>query len=120
MALILPCAATVRCPANACLADYRTRTEARSSLFDYTEVFYNRQRQHSLINYEAPLAFEHQQPPNWWVRRSWGRSSRPLPDGHGRPQSGSVCCPRTSCRLVKFECCAAVLERLTLALIVDA
>jgi putative transposase len=44
--------------------DYQTRTEARSSLFDYMEVFYNRQRRHSSINYEAPLAFEHQQPPN--------------------------------------------------------
>jgi transposase InsO family protein len=44
--------------------DYHTRTQARSSLFDYMEVFYNRQRRHSSINYEAPLAFEHQQSPN--------------------------------------------------------
>jgi putative transposase len=44
--------------------DYQTRTQARSSLFDYMEVFYNRQRRHSSITYEAPLAFEHQQPPN--------------------------------------------------------
>ena len=28
------------------------------SLFDYMEVFYNRQRRHSTINYVAPLAFE--------------------------------------------------------------
>src|SRR5450432_3903771 len=41
--------------------DYQTRTQARSSLFDYIEVFYNRQRRHSSIHYEAPLAFEHQQ-----------------------------------------------------------
>jgi putative transposase len=41
--------------------DYQTRTEARSSLFDYIEVFYNRQRRHSSIHYAAPLAFEHQQ-----------------------------------------------------------
>ncbi|MFZ3323397.1 MAG: IS3 family transposase, partial [Usitatibacter sp.] len=27
-------------------------------VFDYVEVFYNRQRRHSTINYEAPLAFE--------------------------------------------------------------
>jgi putative transposase len=41
--------------------DYQTRTEARSSLFDYIKVFYNRQRRHSSIHYAAPLAFEHQQ-----------------------------------------------------------
>jgi len=38
--------------------DYKTREEARASLFDYLEVFYNRQRRHSTIKYEAPLAFE--------------------------------------------------------------
>ena len=38
--------------------DYKTRGEARASLFDYMEVFYNRQRRHSTINYVAPLAFE--------------------------------------------------------------
>jgi transposase InsO family protein len=38
--------------------DYRTRDQARASLFDYVEVFYNRQRPHSTISYEAPLVFE--------------------------------------------------------------
>jgi putative transposase len=38
--------------------DYKTRDQARASLFDYTEMFYNRQRRHSTINYESPLAFE--------------------------------------------------------------
>jgi transposase InsO family protein len=38
--------------------DYPTREAARSSLFEYMEVFYNRQRRHSAINYETPLAFE--------------------------------------------------------------
>jgi transposase InsO family protein len=38
--------------------DYKTRDEARASLFEYVEVFYNRQRRHSTINYEAPLVFE--------------------------------------------------------------
>ena len=38
--------------------DYRTRDQARVSLFDYVEMFYNRQRRHSTINYEAPLEFE--------------------------------------------------------------
>jgi len=38
--------------------DYPTREAARSSLFEYMEVFYNRQRRHSALNYETPLAFE--------------------------------------------------------------
>ena len=39
-------------------SNYQTRDDARASLFDYMEVFYNRQRRHSSINYEAPLPFE--------------------------------------------------------------
>jgi putative transposase len=38
--------------------NYKTRNDARASLFDYIEVFYNRQRRHSSIRYEAPLRFE--------------------------------------------------------------
>jgi putative transposase len=38
--------------------DYKTRDDARVSLFDYMEVFYNRQRRHSSISYEAPLPLE--------------------------------------------------------------
>jgi transposase InsO family protein len=38
--------------------DYKTREQARSSLFDYMEVFYNRQRRHSTTKYLAPLLFE--------------------------------------------------------------
>lgn len=36
----------------------QTRDEARSSLFEYMEVFYHRQRRYSTIHYETPLAFE--------------------------------------------------------------
>ena len=43
--------------------DYKTRDDARVSLFDYMEVFYNRQRRHSSINYEAPLPFEAKKSP---------------------------------------------------------
>src|SRR5438876_3611956 len=43
--------------------DYKTRDDARVSLFDYMEVFYNRQRRHSSISYEAPLPFEAMQSP---------------------------------------------------------
>ena len=33
--------------------DYKTRDQARASLFEYMEVFDNRQRRHSTINYVA-------------------------------------------------------------------
>ncbi len=37
---------------------YATRDAARKSLFDYIEVFYNRQRLHSYNGYLSPVAFE--------------------------------------------------------------
>jgi len=37
---------------------YQSRAEVRSKLFDYIEVFYNRQRKHSTLGYKSPLAFE--------------------------------------------------------------
>lgn len=33
---------------------YATRDKARSSLFEYIEVFYNRQRRHSALDYQTP------------------------------------------------------------------
>lgn len=38
--------------------DYATREAARRSIFEYIEVFYNRQRRHSAIGYQSPEAFE--------------------------------------------------------------
>jgi putative transposase len=38
--------------------DYQTREQAKSSLFEYMEVFYNRQRRHSSLHYASPLEFE--------------------------------------------------------------
>lgn len=38
--------------------DCRTRVEARQSLFEYIEVFYNRQRRHSHLDYLSPVEFE--------------------------------------------------------------
>lgn len=40
---------------------YRTREEARASIFEFIEVFYNRQRLHSSIGYLSPIEFEVQQ-----------------------------------------------------------
>jgi len=37
---------------------YRTREQARQSLFEYIEIFYNRQRRHSAIGYQSPEQFE--------------------------------------------------------------
>lgn len=38
--------------------DYRTRSEARSTIFNYIEIFYNRQRRHSSIKYLSPIEYE--------------------------------------------------------------
>ncbi len=37
---------------------YRTRQEARGSVFEYIEIFYNRTRKHSSLNYLSPSEFE--------------------------------------------------------------
>ena len=38
--------------------DYRTRQEARREIFEYTEVFYNRQGIHSYLGYLSPADHE--------------------------------------------------------------
>jgi transposase InsO family protein len=38
--------------------DYETREEARQSIFEYIEVFYNRIRRHSALDYKSPDEFE--------------------------------------------------------------
>jgi putative transposase len=37
---------------------FDSRAAARSAVFEYIEVFYNRQRAHSLLNYATPTSFE--------------------------------------------------------------
>ncbi len=39
-------------------ADFATREQARAALFDYIEVFYNRQRRHSSLGYLSPVEYE--------------------------------------------------------------
>src|SRR5689334_4786170 len=39
---------------------FATREEARTVLFDYIEVWYNRKRRHSSLSYLSPEAFEQQ------------------------------------------------------------
>ena len=37
---------------------YQTRSQARRSIFEYLEVFYNRQRLHSSLGYVSPVTYE--------------------------------------------------------------
>lgn len=37
---------------------FKTREEAKMAVFDYIEVFYNRQRRHSTLNYLSPIDYE--------------------------------------------------------------
>lgn len=40
------------------LERFATRQAARTAVFDFIEVFYNRQRLHSSLGYRSPLAYE--------------------------------------------------------------
>ncbi len=37
---------------------FKTWQQAQDSIFEYIEVFYNRKRRHSTLDYLSPLAFE--------------------------------------------------------------
>ena len=43
---------------------YTTRAEAKASIFEYIEAFYNRVRLHSSLGYLSPEAFERTHNPN--------------------------------------------------------
>ena len=38
---------------------FATHAEARSALFSYIEIFYNRARLHGALGYQAPVEYEH-------------------------------------------------------------
>ena len=38
--------------------NYKTNDQARSSIFEYIEVFYNRKRLHSTLGYKSPVNYE--------------------------------------------------------------
>lgn len=37
---------------------WKTRLELANAIFDYIEIFYNRQRRHSSLGYRTPIEFE--------------------------------------------------------------
>jgi transposase InsO family protein len=39
-------------------SQWRTRAEARSAIFEYIELYYNRRRKHSALGYRSPVEFE--------------------------------------------------------------
>ena len=41
-------------------SDFRTRAEARQAIFEFIEVWYNRERRHSSIGYVSPVDYERQ------------------------------------------------------------
>ena len=38
--------------------NYRSRSEAKRSLFEYMESYYNRSRKHSYLGYRSPVEYE--------------------------------------------------------------
>jgi putative transposase len=38
--------------------DYKTRDEAKTEIFDYIELFYNRKRIHQSLDYQSPMKYE--------------------------------------------------------------
>jgi putative transposase len=42
--------------------DWPSRQALRTAVFDFIEVFYNRQRRHSTLDYRTPVDYEHQHP----------------------------------------------------------
>ncbi len=41
--------------------NFKTKSEAKSKIFEYIEVWYNRQRMHSSLGYKTPVQYEYEQ-----------------------------------------------------------
>ena len=65
---------------------FATRDDARVAVFEYTEVYYNRERLHSSLDYETPDIFElsQQQKKNQEVRDYWNEHKHPYVWGRRR------------------------------------
>jgi len=42
---------------------FDTRAQARAAVFDYIELFYNRQRIHQTLDYVTPVRYEERESP---------------------------------------------------------
>jgi transposase InsO family protein len=56
---------------------YKTRRQAQDELFEYIEIFYNRQRKHSSLGYLSPVAFEKAQLERSSKSKGLGRDAAP-------------------------------------------
>jgi putative transposase len=56
---------------------YKTRRQAQDELFEYIEIFYNRQRKHSSLGYLSPAAFEKAQLERSSKLKGLGREAAP-------------------------------------------
>ena len=54
--------------------DYHSRTKARQSIFEYIEIFYNRQRRLAYLNFLTPVDCEAKHAINYTVRFFGGTS----------------------------------------------
>ncbi len=63
--------------------DFETRAEARSEMFEYIEVFYNRWRRYSYLGYMSPADFE--APAVTTASGGLNRVSTISGEGHSRP-----------------------------------
>jgi putative transposase len=48
------------CPRELDRHAWPTRAGLRTAVFDFIEVFYNRQRRHSTLDYQPPASYEQQ------------------------------------------------------------
>ncbi|MDB5307250.1 MAG: family transposase [Gemmataceae bacterium] len=70
--------------------DYATREQARASIFEYIETFYNRVRRHSALGYQSPTDYEASHPAGPLTPCPFfvGNSKCGLPRTEGAPAPG--------------------------------